>query len=274
MPYRVGGRAIDLRTQSLVDWSGVVFGDGYGPDTPGPNVDPNILADVLPWHLSFCRIGDRKKKSLVGAVPPLRAPAVLGEVAVVGDLIVFGDALSPHIMFIDSVLCVGSLPEIPQRSGSFVLQKQFARYWAATGGRPSMSWAAFERSRVFRWNLHDSMPGRRHETTGVCPHHQIVGRRAVPPRLDRDSIRVALENGSGFNFIPLAAERVSRNREVLARPGLFTARVNGVGKLVRSTKNRVWRLPVAMATNVLDSIARNADVLVLDPLEPVSPELN
>jgi hypothetical protein len=251
-----------------VPWVGIVFGDGYDVDTPGPNIDPNIFADLLPWHLSFCRIGDRKEKNLVGALPAQHAGAVLSEVVAPGDLVAFGGALSTHTVFIDTVLCVDRCPELPQRSGSFMLEEGFPDYWVAAGGAPTVDWPAFAASRVFRWNLKDSMRGGHHEVTGIRPHRQIVGRRGVPSVADRNTVHVALKNGEGFNFIPLAEQQVSSNKAVRARPGLFTARVHGVGNLIRSAKSRVWRLPDPMAADLVAAVAFRADVLVTDPLEP------
>jgi hypothetical protein len=86
-------------------------------------------------------------------------------------------------------------------------------------------------------------------------------------------VYAALLSGNGFNFIPLAAKQLSYNRSVTTRPGLFTAKVAGVRNLVRSTKQRVWRLPEGMAERLVRSVADEADVLVLDPIEPDVAEL-
>ena len=56
------------------------------------SMGPNILADLLHWHLSFCRIGDRKEKNLVGAVP-------LSSTAVLRRWPMLGFSLCPKVRF-------------------------------------------------------------------------------------------------------------------------------------------------------------------------------
>lgn len=102
------GQSVNLRTARIEEWKGQVYADGLAANQPGSNMDPNVFSDVLPWHLTYCRIISREATSVVAGIPAAGLPAlpVLPEVVHPGDLIVFGDVVSTHIECVDTVMCV------------------------------------------------------------------------------------------------------------------------------------------------------------------------
>lgn len=137
-PYRAQGVAVDLDTGLLGPWVGTIYADGFAADTPGSNVDPNVFSEVLPWHLSFCRLTDRKATSIVSGG---RHSGVLGELVEPGDLIVFGNIFNSKIAWVDTVMCVHGRAVIPVEGGQFMLEDRFQRYWDDVSElEPQMTW--------------------------------------------------------------------------------------------------------------------------------------
>lgn len=262
------GRCVNLPTARVEEWTGQVYADGLGPNQPGPNMDPNVFSDVLPWHLSYCRISSRDSKSVVAGLPIARLPPpVLPEVVHTGDLVVFGDFLSTHLGYVDTVMCVETPVEVPQQNGVFQLLERFGEYRARVGLNGT-SWEDFLRTRTFTLNLKDSLPGGGHHETGVQPCHlQLIGRRGAPPTTDRPTVLRELLSGRGFNFIPLRAERASNRRPVKDRPGLFTMHLPGFAAMLGGT-SRVVRLELEKWQHLLALLVNTSDRLVLDPLVP------
>jgi hypothetical protein len=240
-------------------FDGQVFADGRSQNQPAANVDPNVFSDLLPWFLAFCLIDSRTPKHLVSG-----GRNILSECVQSGDLIFFGNCPSTHIIFIDTVLRVSCARELPQVRGRLGLQAQPSRTLQSLG--LGCTWAQFERSRSYRLNLVDAEPGGRHNRTGVDPHRIILGTSKVVDQPQRPDVLLRrFLGGHGFNFIPLAAAQDSESKGVCARPRLFTKRFENA----RTTLcDSVTELEARDTEALLSLILREADELVLDPLEP------
>jgi len=218
--YKARASAIDLDEKVRKSWSGTLYADGFAADTPGSNVDPNVFSEVLPWHLSFCRLSDSETSSIVSGAA---RRGVLGELVAQGDLIVFGDTFNNRITWVDTVMCVHGRAVIPSEGGQFILEENFTRYWDEVSEfEPQMTWERFTRLRDYRRNLVDTMPpDGRHRTTSVVPHYQVIGRRPKDVAVSRPAIVEQLLAGDGFDFIPLRATDaplLTKNDEEKNRP--------------------------------------------------------
>lgn len=265
--YDAHGTAIMLQERAVQPWAGFVYGDGFAANEHGPNVDPNVFSDVMPWHLSFCHIHNRKEKNwVVGR----NGDAVLSEVVRPGSVIAFGDYTSPHIVWIDTVMCVERRVELPTEAGGvFALQEHFDEYWEQLRDLAGpLRWQEFARTMTFKLNLEDTFPSRAHHTTKVLPHRQIVGRRRVPVDTRRHALTDAILAGEGFNFIPLGGAQASINSEVRTRPGLLSVRVRELGRLFENNPQRkVHELPAALGTELIKQIIDGSAMLILDPIK-------
>lgn len=266
--YKARGRAIDLVRHRKEDFKGVVYADGLDDEGPGPNVDPHVFSDLIPWHLSFCNIDKRTAKTAVrGDVPaPANEGAVLSEVARPGDLILFGNSASTHIVWIDTVLCVGDRVAIPQRHGRLQVLERLPEYWT-TGTKRDFGGQVdrdeFLASRTFQLGLRDSTAGGGHHETEIEPHRQIVGRRMEPESAEREVLFGEFRDGNGFDFIPLRAEQVSTRAGIRCRPGLFTANVEGIAAALGGGSG-VVALSRLYGRDLVRTIIDKADRLVLD----------
>lgn len=280
VPYDVKGRTIELIKGVKESWSGVVYADGFAPNTPGPNVDPHVFSDLLPWHLSYCNIDGRTDKKIVRGHLPTGAPrnAVLSEVVAEGDLIVFGGVLSTHLFFVDTIICVSHVAVIPSTTnGELQIIDKLNEYWPSASRRPFTCFSAedlqrflreLRKSRTYRLGLVDGTPGGGHHATGVRPHRQIIGRRIEPASASRDQLLRDLLEGRGFNFIPLRQARVSE--QVADQPGIFSARLDRIAARLLDRDTGVVALSPADGEEVIRTILLDADRLVLDQpfLEP------
>lgn len=264
--YDAGGTAIMLQERAVRPWAGFVYADGFASNERGPNVDPNVFSDVIPWHLSFCRIDNRKEKNWVAGRNG--EAMVLSEVVRSGSVIVFGDHTSPHAVWIDTVMCVERVVELPTDAGGvFALQERFDEYWGQLENLAGpLRWHEFARTMTFKVNLEDTLPSGAHATTKVLPHRQIVGRRRVPADTRRDALSDAILAGEGFNFIPLGGAQASTS--VRTRPGLLSIRVRDLGRLFdENPQRKVHPLPAALGTELIKQIIDGADTLILDPIK-------
>lgn len=242
------------------DWRGRVYADAYADETPGPNLDPNVFSDVLPWHLSFCRICKRVPKNLIDGAP-------LSHRVRTGDVVMFGNAVSTHILFVDTVLCVTATPQLPKRGNELVLYDRYADLKAEVPQLEGHDWNSFAATRSYELNLADAAPGRGHHWSGVSPHRMIVGRRWDDPTdITPDELLQRFVGGAGFNFIPLANEQASNNQAVVRRPGLYCQRFEPAGGLLKQAN--VVELGHEDGERLLRTVFDAVDVLVLDPIEP------
>lgn len=275
--YDVKGDALvgNASTFSVSSFDGRVYGDARGDNKPGSNVDPNILSEVMPWFLSFCRICNRAPHNLVA---PDRVRLLSEEVGL-GDLVIFGgDGIAKDVVFVDTVLCVGATLEIPQLKGRLNVREYFDRH-AATLGLLG-SWDKFTTTRAYRCNLKDSEEGRNHHGTKVNPHHQIVGKRSVmghPTTIAKEAVVELLLSGNGFNFIPLRPDSpFTENKEVISRPGLFSTKITGIYRQIKEddgdVKIKVAKIDPDLARWLIRAIVYQSEKLVLDPVTPTSLE--
>lgn len=265
--------AVDLVVGSVGAWSGTVYADGFAADTPGPNVDPNVFSELLPWHLSFCRISGTDEASLVAGTRP---PDVLSNLVRDGDVIIFGDTFNSDTVWVDTVLCIYGTATIPALGKQFILEEQFDRYrqdvLEFVGG---ISWEKFTTFRDYRRNLVDTVePGGKHTSTGVVPHKQLIGRRAQHDQVptDREKIHELFSSGDGFNFIPLratSARHLTNNKQEHERPGLlvFTFELR---RLLEDVESRVHLLSDDLGQRLLHAILGASTFLVLDPVQPLA----
>ncbi len=265
-PYDVKGRIIDLVRAESRDWTGVVYADGLAENTPGPNVDPHVFSDLVPWHLSFCNIDKRTSKTAVrGPLPPAAADrAVLSELVRPGDVVVFGNYLSTHLLWCDTVLCVGECVPIPQRNHCLRVVERLDEYWPVATKRAfdSRSLDEFRQSRTYLLGLKDSTATGGHCRTEIAPHPQVIGSRREPQVLSRDALVEAILGGTGFSFIPLRARQDTRNQSVRARPGLFTVEHHGI-KAELDGGSGVVALSHLFGKSLIRRIIETADALVL-----------
>ena len=244
-------------------WRGTIYADAYEDGKPAPNVDPNVFSDVLPWHLSFCRISDRKASSIV------EGNSVLSEVVVAGDVVVFGELISTHQIAVDSVMTVGRIVEIGQSGDELVLSRRFDDFrYQLLPELSSHDLSSFRGTNTFRLNLVDAEPNEGHHVSRVSPHRVIVGTRSVEfEDTSTDELLDAAMVGLGFNFVPLAAVQSSTRQDIRPRPNLFCRRYEGAGRILAE---KVTKLSPQNGRRLLATIFRDADTLVLDPLEPAS----
>lgn len=243
-------------------WQGHIYADGYANEQPAPNLDPNVFSDLVPWHLSFCRISDLKKKNLVRGVS-------LGAAVNPGDLVVFGTVLSTHIVAVDAVLCVARTPVLPKRGNCLVLEEKFDELKAEIPEIQHLSWESFTQTRTYRLNLRDAGPSGGHHTSKVSPYRLIIGKRhtnatgATAAELERQ-----FRTGNGFNFIPLSDQQASTNRSIRSRPQLFCRRYENALRLLECN---ITKLRPQDGERLVTLLLREAQVLVLDPLVPAGP---
>jgi len=219
---------------------------------------------VLPWHLSFCRLGKQIPRYCVDGDSRM---GLLPAAARRGDIVLFGGCLSTNLFFVDTILCVARAVSIPHRNGEFVLRERFDEYWRSVfRWRASRAdWNLFTVSRSFLHGLVDCLPEGMHHSTGADPHLQLLGRRKTPMGLSRSALLSDFLRGRGFNCIPLRKVPASTRVDVLARPGLFTAQHHHLSHLL---KHKVALLPSDHGVALLETVLRIADTLVLDPLIP------
>ncbi len=265
--YDVKGRIIDLVSAEKRDWAGVVYADGIAENTPGPNIDPHVFSDLVPRHLSFCNVDKRTSKTAVrGHLPAAAAEgAVLSEVVRPGDLVLFGNWLSTHLLWSDTVLCVGECMSIPQRNNCLTIVENLEEYWPAATKRPfdkERSLDEFLQSRTYLLGLKDSTSTGGHHRTEIDPHLQIVGSRHEPEVLTRDALVEALCNGTGFSFIPMRARQDSGNKSVRARPGLFVLEHRGIAAELGGGSG-VVALSHVFGKRLIRRLIETADTLVL-----------
>lgn len=270
-PFQAQGNAVDLAGRTVGPWRGTVYADGFDSDTPGPNVDPNVFSEVLPWHLSFCRLSDTKTSSIVAGA---RRADVLSNLVRAGDVIVFGDTFNLATTWVDTVLCVYGTATIPSVGNRFALEDRFDRYRDEVSEFiDDLTWAQFKARRDFRRNLVDTIdPGGKHTTTGVVPHKQIIGRRAQRVPADRAEILDLLLDGDGFNFIPLRAAdapQLTDNELERERPGLLSFKFE-LRRQLQAVENAVHLLPGDLGVGLLQAILAASTLLVLDPIEPLA----
>lgn len=271
-----------------------IYVDGFEADGPGSNVDPNVLAAKLPWFLSFCR-ATTPVWDLAREEDPPHGPCTLAAMVRAGDVVVFGEPVWTNAVAVDTVLCVGERVTLPARANpgraaSFSLEKDFARYWDECVSKGlavgSMSWEAFRRSADFVLNLVDSLSSARaeallghpretmHQTPGVNPQMQIVGRRC---RIDSPVAAGALVDqfmaGNGFDFIPTGT--LPDLGHLASRlPDVFIARFEGAkDRLWPGEKSQpsIFRLNEQDGRTLLSAILMHAEQLVHGPLEWLSP---
>jgi len=267
--YQASAKAIDLDAGMLRPWTGTIYADGFGADTPGSNIDPNVFSEVLPWHLSFCRLTDSKASSIVADG---QRPAVLSELVQQGDLIIFGNTFNSKITWVDTIMCVYGRVVIPSKGGHFLLEDEFQRYWDSVFEfEPQMTWERFKGLRDYRCNLIDAMPPNgRHTTTAVVPHNQIIGSRPKFVDKNRAAIAAQLLAGDGFNFIPLRAldaPLLTDSEQEELRPGLLTLMFE-LKKRFERIENSVHLLPHDLGRRLIVGILDAAKYLVLAPIEP------
>lgn len=285
--YDIEGQALSATNKCLHlrEFRGQIYGDACGDNQPGSNVDPNVLAEVIPWFLSYCRICTRADHNLV--LPEKR---LLSEVVQRGDVIVFGGdedngrCLGLDVIFVDTLLRVDVVVEIPRKyppNGKGLDVQEYCLRQSAVLSLPT--WREFKKSRDFRYNLVDAMPPPQvgaHYTSKVGvgnPHLQIVGTRFADQqnKVRSSSIEDLIQRfvgGRGFNFCPLLSietdySLLTSSSEIARRRGLFvTNKVEGVSAALSHQK--VVRLPSKMGESLLNTIIHQAKELVLDPVIP------
>ncbi|AUX27008.1 uncharacterized protein SOCEGT47_075810 [Sorangium cellulosum] len=293
-PFIVEGRALRRIGSAYITEPSlrrIVYVDGYGANTPGPNIDPFVLSEVLPWILSFCNINKQDDEFLarpVGAFDAVSPRKILPKSVNVGDVIVFGDLLPRRIIAIDTVLCVGRQPvELPQDGGQFVLRSRFNAYWKQFGGAyGAMTWNQFKNLPEFKWNLADTLD--KHETISelgyerptshhrarLPTHLQILGRRGETVGGAVDTLLSDFLGGRGFDFIPLAdspPHAMRGMRKVEEWPGLFIRPWDGAQAVHRAGRLKVARLDCGLGESLLRLIFEEARELVVGPLRWLQP---
>jgi hypothetical protein len=96
-----------------------------------------------------------------------------------------------------------------------------------------------------------------------------VGTRATADQfadISQDELLSLLLTAKGFDFIPLKEKHHSENQEIVNRPGLFTAELIDFGKGLDAKVTRLEN-----PERMLRPIVYQADKLVLDPIESLSP---
>lgn len=244
-------------------WRGNIYADGYANEMPGPNLDPNVFSDVLPWHLSFCRICNLRPRNLICGVP-------LSYRVRKGDVVVFGNLVSTHIVFVDVVFVVAATPELPKIGDEFALRDRYPELRAGVPQLEAHDWDSFAATRSYRLNLADTAAGRGHHWSNVVPYRMIVGRRwDEPADITSVELRQRFVDRAGFNCIPLAGKQASKNSAVVRRPELFCQRFEGADRLLRG--GHVVELENADGERLLRTVFEAAETLVLDPIEPERP---
>ena len=184
---------------------------------PGPNVDPNVFSDLVPWFHSFCEISSSDAKHHV-------IPSTLGlsMLAAPGDIVFYGGAVSsPHELFVNTVLCVGYLVSLPQSDGKFRIRECVRELLSEM--QLDVSVDAFYESYTYRLCLRDAERDGCHPGTRLVPHRTLIGRRLETKQDGLNSSTLLLElfeSGSGLNFIPVR-RLPSRSEGVPCHPGLF-----------------------------------------------------
>jgi hypothetical protein len=248
------------------DFHGTVYVDSYD-GSRSPNMDPCVVSDVLPWFLSFCRIKGKDRPTGSGSyelnsdniVPG--TDRLLSEDVSPGDVVVFGDN-SPKNgtrIFVDTILCVESCPAIPKLDRGLDLRSRYSDYRRQASLKAHalpQSWAEFEASRSWRYNLCYSEGIE----TSLATCLQILGRQLDPSvsALEESELVESFMNGRGFNFIPLGSAQSS---PIKRRPGLFVA------PFLR-LPNKVTRLDPNDGERLLKVIFGQAETLVVDPIWP------
>jgi hypothetical protein len=262
-PFDVTG--LTLRRESagrrrLTQFIGQVYVDGYGPNTRGPNIDPHVFSDALPWFHSFCLMDKGIERQHV-----IPGGGVLSEVVSPGDLVFYGQPISTHILAIDTVLCIRRTVALPQQDGRFLLPDGLAEILPALGAKQDAD--AFRRTRSYAMNLADAEPGGCHCRAKLAVHRIICGgSRQSTARFARDTqLLEDFLDGRGFNLIPLADEQESTRADVRDRPRLFVRRFCHARDLFLAS---VTMLAPPDGERLLRLVFDEADDLVLGPLEP------
>jgi hypothetical protein len=256
--------------------------DGFEEEGPGSNVDPNVLAERLPWFLSYCNVG----KSVIDLGADGREVGPFPDVVRRGDIVIFGDPHWADSLAVDTVIRAHERILMPTLGGVFAVEKQFTTYWKRcvdAGLADSITWGDFARTRDFVLNLADCMPAPRrgadspraaevlghrrqtwHPKPTVPAHQQLVGTRCrVFEPTTVEAVRELFAASRGFDFIPLGAGVRPSSALVARRPGLFTVPFAGAAKLQGAS---VFRLARAEGLALLRDILGTADRLVVGPL--------
>jgi hypothetical protein len=246
------------------EFKGSVFGDAIADNTPGSNVDPNVLSDVIPWFLSYCLIEKRDEKRCVADD---NRRSLLSEIVRPGDLIVFGNYVNSRVIFVDTVFCVSTVLVIPQSGGNLDIQ-EYHRQHGPELGLPD--WEDFKKTRAYLLNLKAGRPGGSHHEAHINPHLQIVGTRKQnhPATINKDSLLQQCLAGEGFNFIPLKQSYESSNNEIATRRPLFSTDLFDFAKEIK--QNSINPLKDGDASRLLRAIVHQSDELVLDPIAPTN----
>jgi hypothetical protein len=260
--YDVRGYSLrrDRTTYEVRPYCGTIFADGFRPNEPGPNLDPNVFADVIPWFHAFCQISSSGSRHHVRP-----SKATLSEVASPRDIILFGNAISKHMLFVDAVLCVDALVPLPQLGRTFQIEEGLSTLLSAL--KLALSGAEFRETRAYGLSLRDAEPDGCHPGSALQPHRMIVGRRrsSDAPMETIDSLQTRFLSDDGFNFIPLLRAPPSKSKAIRERPGLFVARFADAQALCR---RKVSELDEEQSRRLLHSILSASDELILDPIQP------
>lgn len=261
-----------------------ICADGFQDEGPGSNMDPCVLAERLPWFLSFCNVG----KPVVDGDG--RDLGVFPGVVKRGDVVIFGDPAWADALAVDTVMRANDRIPLPSLGGAFAFERQFEAYWSAcidVGlGRP-VAWKDFIHSPDFVLNLADSLPAPRrsleppdsqraaallghrrqafHPKPSIAPHQQLVGTRCrVFEPTGIVDVHALFEAGRGFDFVPLGAGARPTSAMVERRPGLLTVPFTGAAAKLRRAS--IFRLSPDEGQALLRSILDTADRLVVGPL--------
>lgn len=283
-------------------WRGKVYLDGKAAQRPSSNMDPAALSDVLPGFLAFCRITalDFAKTPPKNAVHHLATCAhvrdhhVLADVAAPGDVVLFGNHLGLDFVFIDFVLFIGEIVELPMRNGKITLSpgsrlpgaKCFEDYWGQLVPRHGpMRWLDFKQTASFRLTLADALPENiastipgsnasgMHHDCALPVKRQIIGRRRqLPTGCTEDELRDAFASGDGLNFVPLTdrprpdfGTSARWTKDVADRPGLFVTQWPGAATRLN---RKVDVACLGSNSDLLSVVLAGADTIVHEPMVP------
>jgi hypothetical protein len=267
-------------TYNLAKYDGSIYADGRADNKPASNIDPNVFSDVIPWFHTYCLIDaspDPKsdmKRFVYDAVAQQETPHRLPESTVPGDVIIYGNTIygntrEPNVLFIDTVICVEQCIPVPQKDGRFDIDAYYNTYKSALGLPDTFH--EFKHTRTYYCNLVAAEPphGRHQLTHNRDPHYQIIGRHAETSSIQKTTATALLTqfiNGNGFNFIPLRKMCCSDDAEIVARPGIFTA------KFTRNVRDElthsITELPSGFAEDILVALLGQSDRLVIGQIEP------
>lgn len=265
VPYQVSAMSLvrEVDTYKREQFDGTIFADGFGENRPGPNVDPNVFSELIPWFHAFCQISSQSAPYHIA-----ECGAGLSECVAQGDLVFYGGAISTNMLFVDTVLCVERTVLLPQRDGRFQVKERVQEL--LTKLELDMSPQSFLDSRTYRLNLRDAEADGRHSKTELDPHRILIGRRLAAhdlPHADSATLLELFCTGLGFNFIPVCFAAPSKNKSVRVRPGLFVSRFPDANRMLH---RKLCVMTVDQTTSLLRSIFAASDRLVLDPVVPTS----